>query len=52
MIELLYLLRKEHIKYEIITVPFEFQKDSNKILRYTLEVEVLYRQGILGLIFN
>lgn len=31
--ELLTSLKKEHIRYEMITVPFEFQKGSNKMLR-------------------
>jgi len=31
--ELLASLKKEHIRYEITTVPFEFQKGSNKMLR-------------------
>ncbi len=31
--ELLTCLKKEHIRYEIITVPFEFQNGSNKMLR-------------------
>lgn len=33
MSELLSFLKKECIKYEIITVQFEFQKGSNKMLR-------------------
>jgi hypothetical protein len=33
MKDLLYVLKEQNIKYEILQIPFEFQKGSNKLLR-------------------